>query len=470
MIKAGFYEADITPAIGMERPGNYFKVFIEEIREELKVHAAFLTDGENQLALVSIDTCSVTDELYQQVKSELPGMAVVLSATHTHNGGPVRTCTVPEYYSDFARKLLTEESIWGNPDYVKQVVRQVITAVKMAERSAEEVELSFGRGSVEGVTFNRGFKMKNGHRATHPGKGNPQIVEPFEPIDTEVGAVGFWRKSDESFLGCLVNFNCHGTCAAGGGVNPDWPGQMVRTIRAVMGEKVGVTYLYGCAGDITQIDNQSLSPIETGPLCSEKVGVSVGAEVLKILMRAKHGEISGIKTFEEKMKVFYRKPSPETLKEAMEIVKLNKKDTAYRFAKEKVILGEKTAHADGLEITLRAIQLGPLAIVTMPGEVFCGIGLAIKASSRFPFTWVSSLANGSCGYVPTAAALDPEKGGGYETRLTSGTCTTPDTADRLVEKSLEMISRLEPESVPVGPQIAPVDKVWDYGNNLPELE
>ena len=112
----------------------------------------------------------------------------------------------------------------------------------------------------------------------------------------------------------------------------------------------------------------------------------------------------------------------------------------------------------------------PLAIVTMPGEVFCGIGLAIKASSRFPFTWVSSLANGSCGYVPTAAALDPEKGGGYETRLTSGTCTTPDTADRLVEKSLEMISRLEPESVPVGPQIAPVDKVWDYGNNLPELE
>ena len=124
MIKAGFYEADITPAIGMERPGNYFKVFIEEIREELKVHAAFLTDGENQLALVSIDTCSVTDELYQQVKSELPGMAVVLSATHTHNGGPVRTCTVPEYYSDFARKLLTEESIWGY--FVLIVIKQTL--------------------------------------------------------------------------------------------------------------------------------------------------------------------------------------------------------------------------------------------------------------------------------------------------------------------------------------------------------
>ena len=161
-----------------------------------------------------------------------------------------------------------------------------------------------------------------------------EIVEPFEPIDTEVGAVGFWRKSDESFLGCLINFSCHGTCASVGGVNTDWPGQAIRTIRAVMGEKCGVTYLYGCAGDITQIDNQSLSPIEVGPLYSQKVGVSVGAEVLKILMRAPKGEISTFKSFEEKMQVFYRKPSPRRIAEAMEIIKLNQKGTAFNFAKE----------------------------------------------------------------------------------------------------------------------------------------
>ena len=470
MIKAGFYEADITPSVGMERPGNYFKDFIQDIAEELKVYATFLTDGTTRIALVSVDTCSIGPQIYPAVKAVLPDMLIVLSPTHLHNGGPSGNIEIADFYSPLAKRLLTEETIQGNPDYVKLIIRQIISAIRMAEKRTEEVELSFGKGSVEGVTFNRGFKMKNGHRATHPGKGNPQIVEPFEPIDTEVGAVGFWRKSDESFLGCLINFSCHGTCASIGGVNTDWPGQAIRTIRAVMGEKCGVTYLYGCAGDITQIDNQSLSPIEVGPRYSQKVGVSVGAEVLKILMRAPKGEISTFRSFEEKMQIFYRKPSPRRIAEAMEIIKLNQKGTAFNFAKEIIIVGEKTAHSDGTEITLQTIQLGPLAIVTMPGEVFCGVALAIKAASKFPFTWVSSLANGSIGYVPTAAALDPERGGSYETRLTSGTCTRPDTADRLVAKSTEILSRLTPGAVPTGPLIKPVDKIWDYGSNLPELE
>ena len=470
MIKAGFYEADITPAVGMERPGNYFKDYIQEISEELKVHAAFLTDGTTRLALVSVDTCTIGPQVYSAVKEALPDMLVVLSPTHLHNGGPGGNTQIPDFYSPLSRRLFEKESVQGNPDYVSQIIRQVISAVKMAEKKAEEVELSFGRGSVEGVTFNRGFKMKNGHRVTHPGKCNPDIVEPFEPIDTEVGAVGFWRKSDDSFLGCLVNFSCHGTCASVGGVNTDWPGQMVRTIRAVMGEKCGVTYLYGCAGDITQIDNLSLSPIEVGPVYSQKVGVSVGAEVLKILMLAKHGEIDTFKTFEETMEVFYRKPSQKRVDEAMEIIKQEKRDTAFHFAKGIVLVSEKTAHSASTQITLQAIQLGPLGIITMPGEVFCGIALAVKAASKFPFTWVSSLANDSIGYVPTADALDPEKGGGYETRLTVGTCTKPDTADRLIEKSVEMLSRLEPGAVPTGPLIKPVDKIWDYGSNLPELE
>ena len=71
MIKTGFYEADITPAIGMERPGNYFKVFIREIREQLKVRACYITDGKTEVALVGIDTCSISPEISDPVKEEL---------------------------------------------------------------------------------------------------------------------------------------------------------------------------------------------------------------------------------------------------------------------------------------------------------------------------------------------------------------------------------------------------------------
>ena len=471
MIKAGFYETDITPAVGMERPGNYFKDFIQEIREELKVRASYITDGKTEVALVGVDTCSVSPEISGPVRAEFPGMTVLLSPSHIHNGGPAVGSKVPEFYSELARKLRQDESIIGNPDYIRHIILQTISAIKMAKIKAEEVELSFGRGNVEGVVFNRGFKMKSGHRATHPGKCNPEIEAPFAPIDTEVGAVGFWKKASKEFLGCLVTFNCHGTCASVGGVNTDWPGQMIRTIKAVMGEKSGVTYLYGCAGDITQIDNLSLSPIEVGPEYAEKVGVSVGAEALKILMKAKKGEIETLKTAAETIKLQRRKPSRKTLDEALRIVRKWERDTTeFKFAKGRLMLGEIVAHEPEMNTEIQTIQLGPLVIVTIPGELFCGIGLAIKAKSKFPFTWVSSLANSSIGYIPTSDALDPKTGGGYETRLTSGTCAAPDTDKKLIGKSVEMIEKLNPDPVPTGPQIQPVTKIWEYGNNLPELE
>ncbi len=190
-IMAGFYESDITPAVGMERPGNYFKVFIREIREPLKARAAFITDGKVKLAMVGLDIIGIPADISEPVKAAFPDMTVVLSPSHAHNAGPARAVKTPEYFSPLAKQLYEKETVRGHPDYIRQVVNQVVSAIKMAEIRAEEVKLSFGRGNVEGVSFNRGFKMKNGHRATHPGKGNPDIVEPFEPIDTEVGAVGF---------------------------------------------------------------------------------------------------------------------------------------------------------------------------------------------------------------------------------------------------------------------------------------
>ena len=105
MIKAGFYEADITPAIGMERPGNYFKVFIQKIREPLKVRASYITDGEVEVALVGIDTCAMIREVSDQVRAEFPGMTVLLSPSHLHNGGPVSNSKVPDYYSDLANNF-----------------------------------------------------------------------------------------------------------------------------------------------------------------------------------------------------------------------------------------------------------------------------------------------------------------------------------------------------------------------------
>jgi len=468
-MKAGFYECDITPAIGMERPATYHKIFIEKINDPLKARAVIFDNGKTKIALVGADICFLSGKVTEKVRAALPGMTVTLSPSHTHYGGPMSMA--PDWLDnapELIRKLVKEESVCENPDYTSHLVSQIVTAVKMADSRLEEVDFSFGKGKVEGVTFNRGFRMKDGHRATHPGKGNPEIVEPFAPIDTEAGVVGCWRKNGD-FLGCVVNFSCHGTCD-GTGATADWPGQMARTIKAVLGEDSWVVYLYGTAGDITQIDNQSLSPYESGPEYSKKVGVTVGAEVLKVLMQGKKGTVNVLEAHSGRLRIPRRKPSEESLKKALETVQQWKRDTAFHFAKERLILAEIVKREPEFDMELQLVQLGPLLIVAIPGEVFCGIGLEIKKNSKFPFTWASSLANDLCGYIPTPDVLSPETGGGYESRLTVFTCCVPEAAESIVRKVSEMMKEFTPAPVPEESKIEPVTTVWEFGNCPPELE
>jgi hypothetical protein len=65
-----------------------------------------------------------------------------------------------------------------------------------------------------------------------------------------------------------------------------------------------------------------------------------------------------------------------------------------------------------LEAEVQAIAFSDeLAIVSLPGEIFVELGLAIKAASPFKNTFIAELANGSIGYVPNREAY---RQGNYE--------------------------------------------------------
>ena len=69
---------------------------------------------------------------------------------------------------------------------------------------------------------------------------------------------------------------------------------------------------------------------------------------------------------------------------------------------------------ESFEMNLTGVQIGPVALIGIPSEVFTEIGVRIKDTDGWSAILPCCLVNGSdCGYVPTQAAYDE---GGYEAR------------------------------------------------------
>ena len=86
-------------------------------------------------------------------------------------------------------------------------------------------------------------------------------------------------------------------------------------------------------------------------------------------------------------------------------------DWRLRRAREILAEHENPQPRETEPLELQGLRLGDALLITTPGETFVEIGLAIKAASPLPNTFVIGYANGYSGYLPTAKAFEE---GGYE--------------------------------------------------------
>ncbi len=90
---------------------------------------------------------------------------------------------------------------------------------------------------------------------------------------------------------------------------------------------------------------------------------------------------------------------------------------------------------------MQVVALGDqVAWVSLPGEIFVELGLAIKQDSPFKHTIVAELANGSIGYIPARRSYAQ---GNYE--VVSARCAEG-SGERLVDAAVGLLKALHREA------------------------
>jgi neutral ceramidase len=475
--RTGFAERDISPDIGMEEPGGYGKAYHRSFHDPCKVRAAVFDDGNQRVALVGIDSCSVARFITVEARKAITAQcgispdAVMVGASHSHSSGPLDFVLPGEYdhAPALVQKLAYQHSTCLDPGYAAKVQREIVTAVCQADASKTEAVCVVDSGHEDKAAFNRRLRMKNGLTYTHPHQGNPDMLGPAGPIDPEVGAIGAWSP-DGRFLGCIVNYSCHATTNPGGS-SANWIYYLENTIRGAMGADVPVVYLQGACGDITQVDNLSPYRNPTGEQWAKLVGGRVGGEVIKVLVSGTAGTPAPLQCRSTILHIKRRLPTEDHVKQAMELVQKDPKTVPpadWTFAKETVLLHWKGKKTPVAEVEVQAIQVGPAVFVSNPAELFVEHGLYLKKRSRFPHTYVVELGNGGVGYVPTEEAFGPH-GGGYETRLTSYSNLEVSAGRQMMDAGLQLVSQLVPGKKIVPPPAPPFKEDWSYGDLPPQL-
>ena len=429
-VLAGFARVDLTPPVGAEMPGGFGKHPSEGIHDPLWSEAAYFDDGTTQLAGVGVELIMIPRDTVESARSQaekrcgIPGRNILIGASHTHNGGPVVECF----------------GVDSDPAYCTLAAEKIADSIVQAHDNAVEARVSSGLGSEGTVGFNRRFKMKDGTVKTHPGKMNADIVEPEGPMDPDVGVIAV-ENAEGKLLGCIVNHALHGTTIGGNQVSADWIYYLRSTIRGGIGSDIGVVFLNGACGDVTQVDNRNARPGEFGEAWARRVGMTVGAEALKVLARAE---------FKPEVKLG---AAAETLQLAIrdlagsdeELVARESPATGLGSGGDKVYLREAglvramKAKSPTVDVEVQTLRIGDAAIASNPAEYFCQLGLNIKKGSPWKPTMVAELANGYSGYCPTAEAF---KGGGYEVRTARSSYLAPGSGEQIVEASVKLLNQL----------------------------
>lgn len=412
-LEAGFARADITPDPGMlnwtlAAPKPY-----AEVHDPLFVRALVLSDGATRIAILGWDLLDAREFAVGRIRSAvaqatgIPAEHILIQATHNHSGP--KSEMGPE--ANLQREARTSRPVQREPIYrawADRLVATCVETVRRADAARQPVTLGLARAYVGEWLFNR-----------RPIKSDQSVLSMLAPPDPHVlgGGLRFGtvdpimtvlslRAADGWNVCTLFHVPIHAVAVYGTykGLSADWPGRVTELLQERSGRPA--MFLQGCAGDIVPA-RRGFAAVEE--MATGIVGRAVAAD------RLSHPLPAG------------------ALRVARTVVGLRATEAAARD------LGRPDIAAE-----IMVVSMGPLALVTLPGEPLQDLSTAILQQTPFAHTIVLGYANGrGVGYVGLPGG---KARGGYE--MSEVGAGTDEAGGTLVEAALRLLHELARPAAP----------------------
>lgn len=435
MLTAGAGRSDITPPVGIAHAGWGAATHqrAEGVDMPFFATALYVTDGELEIAIVDLDMGVLTNEDDMAIRDAVESTSGIkpenlrLSATHTHSG-PVN------------RGSWLDEGMDLVGPYWDSLPSRVAEAVNTARWAAKPAHVGVGKGSSS-INVNRRPAFENGTLFT--GRNWEGVV------DHEVGVVAF-NDTEGNPIATILNYACHPTILGPANklLSPDYPG----TTRKVVEQYAGglCLFLQGAAGNCgpthgfigevavaewlgnrlgleaarvrLEIDpmprkERLVEVVQSGADLGMYEDDAVGEpdDTLRVVNTTATLPIGQFPSVKDAKREF------DSVVEILNATRESGTEAEIKLAvsnakRANFVLSNSIRTEDGpMGMRVQAMRIGPAALIGIPVEAFCEIGMAVKESSPAAQTLFSGYTNGSLGYMPMA---DNFEEGGYEVTTT----------------------------------------------------
>ena len=337
-LDVGFGAVDITPKLGGRE-----KVWLAGygtgreaagVHDPLMARCVVLQDGRTRIALVSVDLVGLQYPAVQEIRRQLPGFSYVLvSSTHNHEG--------PDVIGMWGRNQF---SYGVDDDYVKAVILKCADLVKAtAATMVKEVEVAYG--TAEDSSLLRDTRQPTA-------------------LDAVLRVLVFSGRNGKK-EGLLVQWNSHPEAMGSQNklITADFPWATIRELTKKY--QCPVVYFTGAVGGL-------MAP-PAGPTTfeyTEKHGIEVAGLAARAVESARSLELTPMRV---EARLLYLPVTNRLYRLGLSMGVLRRavfSSSGDPYRKGQPMSGKNVGEVMTIETEVACLQLGELALASIPGELY----------------------------------------------------------------------------------------------------